>query len=85
MAEQPAFEIGLEEAYNKAHQGTILVDRSQLGMLKFTGETRLDLINRMSTQDVLSITNHQGAATVLTKWLAPPSGRSSRSTDVTTT
>jgi aminomethyltransferase len=35
-------------------------------MLKFSGETRLDLINRMSTQKVLGLQDGQGAATVLT-------------------
>ena len=56
----------LDTAYEAAHHGCILVDRSDLGMLKFTGETRLDLINRMSTQKVLDLQRGQGAATVLT-------------------
>jgi aminomethyltransferase len=56
----------LKEAYAAAHSSAIVVDRSDLGMLKFTGETRLDLINRMSTQNVLNLGPGQGAATVLT-------------------
>ena len=44
--------IILPEAISAAAQGAIVVDRSNLGMLKFTGATRLDLIHRMSTQHV---------------------------------
>jgi folate-binding protein YgfZ len=58
--------ISLEAAYQAAHQSAIVVDRSQLGMLKFTGESRLDLINRMSTQKVLDLQSGEGKATVLT-------------------
>ncbi len=47
-----------------------LVDRSALGMLKFTGETRLDLINRMSTNEVNSLQRGEGRATILTTDLA---------------
>ncbi|MFZ0548181.1 MAG: hypothetical protein WAM60_22235 [Candidatus Promineifilaceae bacterium] len=57
---------GIESGYKAAHEGAVFVDRSSLGMLKFTGETRLDLINRMSTQNVLGLQNGQGAATILT-------------------
>ena len=35
-----------------ARETAVLVDRSQLGMLLLSGETRLDLIHRMSTQAV---------------------------------
>jgi tRNA-modifying protein YgfZ len=56
----------LDEAYSAAHETAIVVDRSHLGMLKFTGQTRLDLINRMSTQKVNDLKSGQGAATVLT-------------------
>ena len=59
-------QASLQEAYTSAHAGAIVVDRSDLGMLKFTGQTRLDLINRMSTQKVLSLGPGEGAATVLT-------------------
>lgn len=43
-----------------------VVDRSDLGVLKFTGETRLDLLHRMSTQDLRGLGSGEGAATVLT-------------------
>ncbi|MCA9930294.1 MAG: hypothetical protein KC419_17545, partial [Anaerolineales bacterium] len=52
--------------YQTAHETAILVDRSKLGMLKITGETRLDLIDRMSTQRVKNLSSGEGAATVLT-------------------
>jgi tRNA-modifying protein YgfZ len=53
-------------AYEAVRAGAILVDRSGLGMLLFSGETRLDLIHRMSTQAVKNLQNGEGAATVLT-------------------
>lgn len=53
-------------AYEAAHSSAILVDRSALGMLLFSGETRLDLIHRMSTQAVRNLESGEGAATVLT-------------------
>jgi folate-binding protein YgfZ len=56
----------LQEAYEAAHSSAVVVDRGDLGMLKFTGKSRLDLINRMSTQDVLALLPGQGTATVLT-------------------
>ena len=56
----------LAEAYEAAHEGAILVDRSDLGVLKFTGETRLDLLHRMSTQAVNDLESGEGVATVLT-------------------
>lgn len=43
-----------------------VAERSQLGVLRFTGATRLDLIQRMSTQDVKGLTPGAGTATVLT-------------------
>lgn len=52
--------------YEAAHQSAILVNRSDLGMLKITGDTRLDLIHRMSTQDVKNLRSGEGAATILT-------------------
>lgn len=57
---------GMETGYQAAHESAVFLDRSSLGMLKFTGQTRLDLINRMSTQKVIGLQDGQGAATVLT-------------------
>ncbi|MFW6069769.1 MAG: YgfZ/GcvT domain-containing protein [bacterium] len=56
----------LADAYRALHESAIVADRSELGVLKFTGETRLDLINRMSTQAVAQLQSGEGAATVLT-------------------
>ena len=58
-------QISLEQ-YAAAQEAAVLVDRSHLGMLKLTGATRLDLINRMSTQAVDDLQSGQGAATILT-------------------
>lgn len=54
------------EAYAAAHKSAVLVDHAGRGMLHLTGATRLDLINRMSTQAVNSLGSGEGAATVLT-------------------
>jgi len=58
--------VDLKVAYRKAHDSAVVVERSNLGMLKFSGKSRLDLINRMSTQNVLNLGPGEGAATVLT-------------------
>lgn len=42
------------------------INRSQLGMLKITGQTRLDLLHRMSTQDLRNMASGEGRATILT-------------------
>jgi folate-binding protein YgfZ len=55
-----------ETIYEAAHQSAVLVDRSNLGMLKISGDSRLDLIHRMSTQDVKNLKPGEGAATILT-------------------
>jgi folate-binding Fe-S cluster repair protein YgfZ len=41
--------------YEAAHKSAIMVDRSNLGVLKFNGDSRLDLIHRMSTQAVKNL------------------------------
>jgi len=58
--------LSLEEAYHAAHNSAVVIDRSELGMLKFSGKSRLDLLNRMSTQKVIDINSGQGTATILT-------------------
>lgn len=52
--------------YDAAHNKAVVVDRSDLGMLKFTGKSRLDLINRMSTQKLDVLGSGDGTATILT-------------------
>ncbi len=59
-----------DTVYQAAHQGAVLVDRSSLGMLKFTGQTRLDLLHRMSTNNVNELQAGEGVATVLTTDIA---------------
>ncbi|MGH2536172.1 MAG: YgfZ/GcvT domain-containing protein, partial [Candidatus Promineifilaceae bacterium] len=54
------------QAYQAAHTDAILVDHSRLGVLRFSGRSRLELINRMSTQKVDTLEPGQSAATVLT-------------------
>ena len=55
-----------QNVYEAAHQSAVWLDRNNLGMLKFSGETRLDLIHRMSTQAVNGMQSGQGKATILT-------------------
>ncbi len=58
--------VSLSQAYAAAHEAAVLAEHPARGMLYLTGTTRLDLINRMSTQAVLGLQSGQGAATVLT-------------------
>lgn len=55
-----------QEAWRAGHDSAVFTDRSDLGMLKIRGESRLDLIHRMSTQAVNQLNGGEGAATVLT-------------------
>lgn len=59
-----------ESVYKAAHETAVCVDRSNLGMLKLTGATRLDLLHRMSTNQVNGLQTGQGVATVLTTDIA---------------
>ncbi len=52
--------------YEAAQHTAVFADRSQLGMIKITGESRLDLLDRMSTQAVKRLGSGEGAATILT-------------------
>ncbi len=54
------------EVYAAAHESAVLVSHQTRGMLHLTGATRLELINRMSTQAVNKLSTGEGAATVLT-------------------
>ena len=54
------------EAYQAAHAAAVLTDHPGRGMLRLSGATRLELLNRMSTQAVLDLKSGEGAATVLT-------------------
>lgn len=62
--------VDINEAVAAAPAGALLIDRGSLGLLKFTGATRQDLIHRMSTQVVNGLTAGQGTATILTSDIA---------------
>ncbi len=55
-----------EVAYRAAHETAVFLDQSALGLLKLTGESRTDLLHRMSTQDLRGVQAGSGRATVLT-------------------
>ncbi|MCP4420339.1 MAG: folate-binding protein YgfZ [Chloroflexi bacterium] len=52
--------------YKAARETAVITDRSDLGMLIISGETRFDLLNRMSTQKVDTMSKGEGTATILT-------------------
>lgn len=52
--------------YQSARETAVLTDRSNLGMIIISGETRFDLLNRMSTQKVVPMNKGEGTATILT-------------------
>lgn len=52
--------------YQAARETAVLTDRSDLGVLIFSGETRFDLLNRMSTQKIHAMPKGEGTATILT-------------------
>lgn len=58
--------LSRDDARQIAAAAAVCVDRSDLGVLKFSGETRSDLIHRMSTQDLRGLRSGEGRATVLT-------------------
>jgi len=56
----------MAEAYRAAHESAVVVDHSALGLIELQGQSRLELIHRISTQAVKELQEWQGAATVLT-------------------
>jgi folate-binding protein YgfZ len=65
--EAPSDQVG----YEALNSGAGLADRSHVGRLSFSGEDALDLLNRLSTNDLLALEVGQAAYTVLTS----PKGR----------
>jgi len=63
---EPTPETSPAEAYQAAHEAAVVVDLSARGLIELKGRSRLELINRMSTQAVKELAEWQGAATVLT-------------------
>ena len=58
--------LNFEEGYSAAHESAVIVDRSAVGWLHISGESRIKLIQRMSTQNLLGMQVGEGRATVLT-------------------
>lgn len=56
----------LAAEYQAALDSAVLLDRSHEGRILLTGESRLDLINRMSTNDILGSALFEGRPTVFT-------------------
>lgn len=52
--------------YAAAFQGAILLDRSHEGRILLEGESRFDLINRMSTNQMLEMADYEGRGTIFT-------------------
>ncbi len=64
--ELPTHFSSAQEEYVAAKKGAVLVDRSYIGRLKMTGEDALDLLNRLSTNDLSQLPVGLGLTTVLT-------------------
>ena len=56
----------LEEEYQALIEGVALLDRSSIGRLRLTGEDALDLLNRLSTNELMDLEPESGIPTVLT-------------------
>ncbi len=52
--------------YHAAKRAAVVADVSDRGLLRMAGEDALDLLHRLSTQDLLALQPGEGAATVLT-------------------
>jgi len=55
-----------EDEYKALTEGAALLDRSSAGRLRLAGEDALDLLNRLSTNDLTTLDVGQGLPTVLT-------------------
>ena len=62
--------MDLEQEYQAAQTGAVMIDASAWGRLRFTGTSRLDFLHRLSTNDVAKLQPGQGAATVFTTPIA---------------
>lgn len=54
------------EAYRAAHEAAVLIDRSDEGRVELSGEDRLKIVHRISTNAVEDLLPGEGRATVLT-------------------
>ena len=57
----------VEKEYAAMQTGSVMIDASAWGRLRFTGKTRLDFLHRLSTNDIAKLQPGQGTATVFTK------------------
>jgi glycine cleavage system T protein len=62
----PSVYSSVDEEYEAARRAVGLVDRSHVGRLRLTGEDGLDLLNRLSTNELEDLAVGQGRPTVLT-------------------
>jgi len=60
----------IEKEYAAAQTGSVMIDASAWGRLKFEGRDRVDFLHRMSTNDLLKLAIGQGAGTVFTTPIA---------------
>ena len=64
--EMPSSFSSAEAEYRAAKERATLVDRSYVGRLRMTGEDSLDLLNRLSTNEITQLPLGTGLSTVLT-------------------
>ena len=62
--------MAIEIEYAAAQHGCVMIDASAWGRLRLTGQTRLDFLHRLSTNDVAKLHAGQGAATIFTTPIA---------------
>ena len=62
----PDVSLTPEDEYRALTSGVAILDRSDVGMLVVTGDDALDLLNRLSTNELVTLEVGAGAATVLT-------------------
>jgi len=60
----------INDEYAAAQTGSVMIDAAAWGRLKFTGKNRVDFLQRMSTNDLLTLAIGQGAGTVFTTPIA---------------
>lgn len=56
----------LNSEYNTVFNGSILLDRSHEGRILLTGEDRFELVNRMSTNNMVNMSLNEGRPTIFT-------------------
>ena len=62
----PDVSLTVEDEYRALTSGVAMMDRSDVGRLIVKGEDSLDLLNRLSTNELATLEIGEGVATVLT-------------------